>query len=136
MLSESNELLDSIIETAKFVAGDGGSKDYDLDFSEESIGSLDDMIDDYFGEDGPSKENFDAMVWAYGSYVAAVIDRHFNGDWYKNEDTGEITFEPELSSVGANPFNWVAKKFDLGDTLQSKYISMTNMFKEDRKSKN
>ena len=135
MLSESNELLGSIIETAKFVAGDEGSKVYDLDFSEESIGSLDDMIDDYFGEVGPSEENFDSMVWAYGSYVAAVIDRHFNGDWYKNKDTGEITFEPELSSVGANPFNWVAKKFDLGDTLESKYVSITNMFKEDRKSK-
>lgn len=67
------------------------------------------MIDDYFEEDGPSNENFNAMVWIYGLYVAAVIDRNFNRDWYENEDTGEVTFEPEISPIGANPYHWVSK---------------------------
>lgn len=132
-MSDEKELLKRILATAKFVANDDGSQDYDLDYSEESIGSLDDMLDDYFGEGGPSEENFNAMVWAYGSYVAAVIEKNFNGHWYENDDTGEVTFEPETSSIGANPYSWVAKKFDLGDNLQEKYLFITNMFKEDRK---
>ena len=132
-MSDELQLLERILATAEFFANDHGSQDYNLDFSEESIGSLEDMIEDYFGEDGPSEENFNAMVWIYGSYVAAVIDRNFNGDWYENEDTGEVTFEPEISPIGANPYNWVAKKFDLGDNLQGKYLSITNLFKEDRK---
>jgi len=127
------ELLESILKMAEFVAQDKGSENYDLDYSEKSIGRLDDMINDYFGDNGPSEKNFNAMVWAYGSYVAAVIDRNFNGNWYRNEDTGEVRFEPETSPIGAKPFNWVAKKFDLGDSLQEKYVSITNMFKEDRK---
>jgi len=75
-MSDEKELLKRILATAEFVANDDGSQDYDLDYSEESIGSLDDMLDDYFGEGGPSEENFNAMVWAYGSYVAAVIEKN------------------------------------------------------------
>lgn len=34
------ELLERILATAEFFANDDGYQDYDLDFSEESIGSL------------------------------------------------------------------------------------------------
>ena len=39
-MSESNELLDSIMETAKFVAGDKGSKDYDLEYVRSHVNKL------------------------------------------------------------------------------------------------
>jgi hypothetical protein len=131
-VNEENELLKSILHTAQQVPSFDEEQEYDLDFSEESIGRLDELIDDFWGEGGPSKDNFDTMVWVFGCYIAAVVENNFKGHWYK-EESGEVNFEPEISEIAFNPFNWVAKKFELKDSLEAKYEFVTNMMKVDRK---
>ncbi len=133
-MSTNQELWDHIKETAEYIAQMDDAANYDLDFSEESLFSLDDMLEDFYGDEGPSEENWDAMVWAFGSYVAVVINNHFNGEWAKNDETGEIIFEAETAGVGLNPFTWVAKKFDIQDSIKDKYDFIANMMKDDRKS--
>jgi hypothetical protein len=135
IMDTNQELWNSIKETAEYVAKMDDAADYALDFSEESIVSLEDMLEDFYGDEGPSEQNWDAMVWAFGSYLAAVINNNFNGEWVKNEETGEIIFEAETAGVGLNPFTWIAKKFDAQDSIKDKYNFITNMMKEDRKSK-
>ena len=132
-MSEAKDLWESIVKTAEYVSQGKDAEEYGLDFSEESVIGLDDMLEDLWGEEGPSEENWDSMVWAFGSYIAVVISRHFNGDWARNEESGEIVFEAETAGVGLNPFSWVAKKFDTQDSLKSNYDFITNMMKEDRK---
>jgi hypothetical protein len=132
-MAKTSELFNQIVETAELVRTGDGADEYQLDLSEESIARLDDMIDDFWGEGGPAEENFHAMVWAFGCYIGAVVTRHFKGEWFKDETTGEVTFESDTSGVGFNPFNWVAKKFDLQDDLESKYRMITNMIEADRR---
>ena len=131
-MKTENELLNTILQTAEMVRARDEDNEYDLDFSEGSIARLEEMIDDFWGEDGPSKENFDLMVWAFGCYVAAVIETNFNGEWHK-EESGELSFVSDSGEVGLKPFNWIAKKFELQDSLEAKYDFATNMIKADRR---
>lgn len=62
-----------------------------------------------------------------------MVTRPFKGEWSKDETAGEVTFESDTSGVGFNPFNWVAKKFDLQDDLESKYRVITKMIEADRR---
>jgi hypothetical protein len=104
-----------------------------LDFSEDSIKALDKLIKKVYGEDGPSNENLQTMIWAVGCYVAEVLQRNYNGIW-KDEGRG-YTFECNISGAGVSPWNWVAKRFESGmsEALASKYKLAQSILADDRK---
>lgn len=120
--------------TASYVASKARTDGYWLDFSEQSLEELDKMFSDTWGDAGPSEENLNAMVWAFGSYVAIVINTHYSGVWDRERDDGPINFTSASGLIGFNPWNWVAKRFDEGDSVSEKYSAITKMVDGDRKT--
>ena len=90
------------------------------------------MIDSIWGKkEGPSEDKFNFMVWIFGCYVAVTIDNHYVGEWQRNDD-GTIDFISNMG--GASPYNWLAKRFDLGDLIYPKYsFSIKTMEKKVKK---
>ncbi len=107
-----------------------GSK---LDFSEDSIKVLDKLIKKVWGEDGPSEENIQTMIWSLGCYVAEVLQKNYNGIW--KDEGGGYTFECKNSGAGVSPWNWVAKRFETGisEALAPKYKFAQSILVNDRK---
>ena len=105
-----------------------------LDFSENSIKSLDKVITSVWGKQGPSDDSRDAMVWALGCYIAEVIQRHYEGTWTDSPDG--YSFECSRSGAGVSPWNWIAKRFEFGkiEALAPKYNLAQSMLDKDRKS--
>jgi hypothetical protein len=108
-----------IEKTAAVFIDEETGKKFKLDYSEASIKRLDKMITHIWGNGSPSEDKLDFMVWIFGCYVAAVINKNYLGSWAKNDD-GSIHFM-SASGFGAAPFNWLAKRFELGDPIYSKY---------------
>lgn len=132
-MSADSELLELILNTAKFVASSKETQKYALDFSEKSIGRLDDMIDDFWGEDGPSEKNFSNVAWVLSCYIAAIIEKNFKGEWRKDEAMGAAVFHAESSGFGLYPYAWVDKRLELQDSLKSKYDTVKKLIKADRR---
>jgi hypothetical protein len=63
------------------------------------------------------------MVWAFGAYVAEVIQRNHEGVWVKSENGYDFQCAKEGKPTGfvINPWSWVYKRFDEGDMLAPKY---------------
>ena len=131
-MTKEQKLIDKILETAQIVATGPEAEEYGLDLSEKSIKRLDRMIKVFWGESGPSEEGRDHIIWAFGSYIAAIVDKHFAGSWEESEELGGIAFNSKTSSVRFSPYNWVAKRFDLGDKLAYKYKVIANLMRPDR----
>ena len=104
-----------------------------LDYSEKSITYLDKIVDEWHGPDGPSRENIETMIWAYGCYIAEILRRNYDGDWKKNDD-GTCYFEGE--SAGVSPWNWMAKRFDSGpsEAIEAKYVLAQSLLSDCRKA--
>ena len=132
-MPKKQKLIDAILESAQIVASGPDAEKYRLDLSEDSIKRLDRMIKDYWGESGPSEEGRDNIIWVFGSYVAAIVGQHFTGIWGESEALGGIAFKPKSGKVSFSPYNWVAKRFDVGDTLAYKYKTVAKLMAADRK---
>ena len=114
------------------MVGEGDdAKKYKLDFSIKSIPRLDKMISDLWKGDPPN--DLDTMTFVFGSYVALIVDRSFQGSWTTEKDTNEIVFNSKKSSVNFNPWNWVAKRFELEDMIAPKADFIFKMLVEDKK---
>lgn len=133
-MPKKQKLIDVILESAQLVATGPDAEKYGLDLSEASIKRLDRMIKDYWGESGPSKEGRDNVIWVFGSYIAAIVDKNFWGSWEESEELGGIAFKAKTGNVRFSPYNWVAKRFDSGDELAYKYKVMKNLMRGDRKA--
>jgi hypothetical protein len=123
----------SEIEQTALIVGEGREAEmYKLDFTQASIARLDSMIDDLW--EGEAPQNLEMMVWVFGSYIALIVNRTFDGEWTTRKGSREITFESATSGVAFNPWNWVAKRFELDDPLAPKASMIFNMIKVDNKT--
>ena len=120
-----------IVEVGQMVGEGDDAKKYKLDFSIKSIPRLDKMISDLWKGDPPN--DLDTMTFVFGSYVALIVDRSFQGSWTTEKDTNEIVFNSKKSSVNFNPWNWVAKRFELEDMIAPKADFIFKMLVEDKK---
>ena len=73
------------------------------------------------------------LIWVFGSYIALIVDKNFKGVWTKNSNNQEIWFGASKSGVKFSPYNWIAKKFEFGDSLESKYTAIADMIEKDKK---
>ena len=129
----NKKLWEDIKEAGEIVGEGEKAEEYKLDFSEASLKRLDQMIIDLWGDDGPSKKSYDNLIWVFGSYIALIVDKNFKGVWTKNSNNQEIWFGASKSGVKFSPYNWIAKKFEFGDSLESKYTAIADMIEKDKK---
>ena len=120
-----------IVDIGQMVGKGDNAIKYQLDFSIKSVVRLDKMIDELW--EGEMPNNLDNMIYLFGSYLAIITDNYFNGSWTINKQTNEINFESKISKVIFNPWNWVAKKFELSENLSSKTKVIFKMIKDDMK---
>jgi hypothetical protein len=104
-----------------------------LDYSEASLKTLDQLVSSLWGADGPSEENYEAMIWAFGCYVGEVLQRHYNGVW--NEGDDGLFFDGINSGAGVSPWSWIAKRFEFGadEAVAKKYTLAKKLLIQDRK---
>jgi hypothetical protein len=133
MLLSADEWM-KIESTASYVASKARTDGYWLDFSEQSLEELDRMFSKNWGDAGPSEESRDLLVYAFGSYVAVVINAHYAGAWDRERDDGPVNFTSASGLIGFNPWNWIVKRFDEGDSIYEKYSTITKMVDADRKT--
>jgi hypothetical protein len=137
LTSEPPEWAAKITDVADAVVdmlADSAPKGKRLDFSDGSIETLDKLITKLWGDEGPSEQNRETMVWAIGCYVAEVLQRHYHGTWMDGGDG--YSFMCEKSGAGASPWNWVAKRFEFGtsESLASKYKLAQSLLSVDKKT--
>jgi hypothetical protein len=94
-----------------------------LDLTPTSLSALDRLIKRLWGGEPPSEPNFNTMVWAFGAYVAEVIQRNHEGRWRKfdNEYSFECTDDGKPTGFAVYPWAWVKKRFEENDLLALKY---------------
>ena len=124
----ATKISTNISEVAGVTAESFGDEHGNFDFTPKSLVLLDDAIEDIWGEDGPSEENFNGIVWAYGCYVADVVQRNYKGKWKKSENGGYDYFH-EAGMVSFNPWSWVVKRFIDGDLIAPKYSQIAKFLK-------
>lgn len=134
--TQQPEWADKIPDVAQQIVevfSDAAPKGKQLDLSADSIKVLDSIIKKLWGEEGPSEENREMMIWGMGCYIAEVLQRNYRGVWRDGGDG--YVFECENASAGVAPWNWVAKRFDLGmsESLASKYKFAQSILSADRK---
>ena len=127
----SQKKWSEIVDIGQMVGEGDNAIKYQLDFSIKSVVRLDKMIDDLW--EGEIPNNLDNMIYLFGSYLAIITENYFNGSWSINKQTNEINFESKTSKVKFNPWNWVAKKFELNESLSSKTQVIFKMIKDDVK---
>jgi hypothetical protein len=92
------------VDTAKELSG------IDLDYSEDSITKLDNIISNAWN--GQVPQQLDAMIEMFGAYLGEVLSRNIDGRWTLKEGTWMIDFPLPDGSVGsANVFGKVRKRF-------------------------
>lgn len=112
-------VIDVISTTAKDLASDLAGIGIQLDGSAASLAALDEAIATIWGSSSPPEDLFDGMAWGYGCYVADVIQRHHAGEWQPSDDIG---YDFILSTaVVINPWVWVEKRFQTGESIEAKY---------------
>jgi hypothetical protein len=104
---------DLCVQLAKSVSG------VDLDYSVESLRSLDDIIEG-MREEGLTAVDAERVLLTFGCYVGEVMIRHSNAQWRKTEDTRfkQLTDIPIVVQFGpdrfANPIDKVFKRLENG----------------------
>ena len=96
-----------------------------LDFSPASVKIIDGLIKKFWKGKPPSDQYFDTMVWAFGAYVAEVIQRNHEGSWEKLDGVYQF-----LNPAGFTvcPWVWVRKRFeDADELLAAKYDVVMKM---------
>jgi len=89
-----------------------------LDFTPASLKAFDSLIKRIWSGECPSDEHFDLMVWAFGAYVAEVIQRNNEGFWVKEEGVYQFV---NPGGFGVFPWAWVRKRFEEDDLIAPKY---------------
>jgi hypothetical protein len=122
------ELIEKVVAHGIFemIADDPGLKKSflkRLNFTPASLKVLDAVIKSIWGGERPSDQNFDAMVWAFGAYVAEVIHRNNEGYWAKSKAHYDFhcTTDGKPTGFAVSPWSWVYKRFDEDDMLATKY---------------
>ena len=97
-----------------------------LNFSPVSLKAIDTLIKTVWAGERPSDQYFDTMVWAFGGYVAEIIQRNHEGVWRKSKNHYDFEFRRNGDSTGfrVSPWAWAYKRFDEGDLLSSKYTAL------------
>ena len=104
-----------------------------LDYSEASLKTLDKLILDNWGDSSPTDEHLETMTWAFGCYVAQVLQLNYNGVW-SDEDDGYY-FDGLKSGVGVSPWSWISKRFELGaeEAIAKKYQIAKKLLSKDKR---
>ena len=100
-----------------------------LDFTPASLKALDALIKRIWAGGRPSDANLETMVWAYGAYVGAAIQKKHEGVWKKSKYYYDFKFTRDGVPTGftVNPWSWTYKRFDEGDLLALKYKALMEM---------
>jgi hypothetical protein len=106
----------------------------ELDFSEESVGILDEIIEDSWGDEGPSKQNKVLVVKAFGGYLATIIQNSFRGKWWHDgKEPVFVLFDgSKPSGIGLTPYSYVVRRFDEGEELSEQWGDMEPLVSERR----
>ena len=89
-----------------------------LNFSPASLRAFDSLIKRIWKGEPPSDQHLDLIVWAYGAYVAEVIQRNNEGVWMKDDGVYQFV---NPGGFGVFPWAWVKKRFEEDDLIASKY---------------
>ncbi len=86
-----------------------------LDYSEDSVATLDKMISD--GWKGELPQSLDGVVGFFGSYLGEVIIRNLNGHWIEKDGVFSVQITMADGSTGdIAVFAKVKKRFTNGQT--------------------
>ena len=94
-----------------------------MDLSEESISILDEIIDVWSGEDGPSEDGRILFFKVFGGYIASIMQKHFNGRWW--HDGSEAVFllynGKVQTGIGLTPYSYVVRRLDGDETFAEQW---------------
>ncbi|MFF8381227.1 hypothetical protein ACF07V_34480 [Streptomyces sp. NPDC015661] len=111
------EPADAPRRAAAIVAAAADISGAELDYSPESIDTVEDIIDGFRAE-GVTGEDMAESLVAFGCYVGEVLTRHLGGAWRLAEAGQHPTTEPpvvELSDAReCRPIDWVFSRLHFG----------------------
>lgn len=83
-----------------------------LDYSEDSIGVLENLVDDihYRLPDGKSQKNINLLCQIWGAYIGEVFRRNIGGEWINWEDEYGKAIAFQSSGVKVFPSDKVHKR--------------------------
>jgi len=102
------DLADFAIDLCKNVWGS------DLDYSLDSLKSVDDAIEQICSYDTDKKQVIKPLI-ALGCYVGEVIIRNFKGEWADEIDTNGLPVGLKVGNVTLQPIRKVFRKYKEGE---------------------
>lgn len=110
---EMAELAEKMIGEVMAVFDDTG---IDLDYTEESLGELDDLIQAIW-KDEPIEEDeaLDAIVSNWGAYFAQVIRQHVGGEWIFRQDLEHASIRFARAGFEIFPLHKLRRRLVLGE---------------------
>ena len=107
----TDELSEKMRSLAEILVRTAGAQGVDwLDFSVESAGRLDDLIDEWWPPK-PRLDDYESMIPAIGAYIGEILVRDTGATWVEAPE-GEAGVE--LGGTLAFPLTKVAKRFANG----------------------
>lgn len=103
------------LHAAAIVVTAADISDAELDYSPESIGLVEDIVDGFRSDGATGEEMADSLV-AFGCYVGEILTRHAGGAWgraHGSQHTVPLVVElPDTREC--HPIDWVFRRLELG----------------------
>lgn len=94
-----------------------------LDYSEQSIVLLDNILDQWLDENEFSKEGKYNLIRVFGGYLATILQKNFSGKWW--HDGHEVVYVlyngDQQTGVGLTPYSYVSRRLEEGETLAEQW---------------
>ncbi|GGJ29438.1 hypothetical protein [Streptomyces brasiliensis] len=111
----------AIVATAADISGT------ELDYSPESIGLVEDIIDGFRDEGVTGEEMAEALV-AFGCYVGEILTRHVGGAWRPAQAAHPTTASLVVELPDArecHPIDWVFRRLTSGTDISIRALYAT-----------
>ena len=95
-----------------------------LDFTTDSIPTLDVLIDEIWGpEDGPSEESIENVIKVFGGYLGRTLANSFEGLWIHNgrEPVFMIFINGIPSGNGLMPYTYIQNRLESKELLSEQW---------------
>lgn len=103
----------AVVATAADVSG------AELDYSPESIGAVEEIVDGLRAEGVTAEDMADSLI-SFGCYVGEMLARDFGGVWRYAVDAGPLTVPLVVELPGArefHPIDWVFGRLERGEDI-------------------
>jgi hypothetical protein len=106
-----------------------------IDFTEESIDPLDEILDDWLDNNELSEDGKINLIKGFGGYLSVLIQKTFTGRWWHDGEQAVFILNDgdQQLLTGLTPYSYVVRRIESGESLSEQWEDQSPLVSHSKK---